>query len=295
MLSISISAVKRNSRTEIDHYVVSFKDLHQLELIRKQFLQAEQLAVVGGLSAGIAHEIKNPLGSMKGLVQLMIEDAHTGTISNEYLFRISKDIERIDKVVNNVLSFSQARDLEINPVYINDILRMAQNNCETQYTEKKIKVLFNLSSSLPDYHADGEKLYSAFYNIIKNAYDLMEPMNTLTLETKRVPVQPFVTKYSFFLNNQDGIEFKRDDGILIIISNTGTQIEDVNIDRVFNPFFTSKTTGTGLGLAICKQIIDAHCGKIDVLSEKNRVSFRIMLPVFKMKGISHEAQNSDHR
>ncbi len=279
-VSVSGSAIEIEGKNS---FILTFKNLNEINNLRKQMLLAEQLAIVGGLSAGISHEIKNPLGSIRGLLQLLEEELENKNKYSDYFKRIYSEIERINNVIKNVLDFSQAQDINFSRFDINDLLKEILHVLQAQFKEKEIKVLTNFYSELPLFLGDKDKLYSAFFNVIKNAFELMDPLNTISVKTALAKVKPFISKYSFLTKENSEKIFFDKKGIIVEISNTGTHIDNRNIDKIFRPFYSKKNKGTGLGLALAKQVINAHCGNIDVNSEYDKVTFRIELPFMKIK------------
>lgn len=283
-LSISISEMKKSLTDQPTNYILSLKDPSQIHAIRKQLLQAEQLAIVGGLSAGIAHEIKNPLGSIKGLLQLLEEDLEDHPKSEDYFQRLHNDVSRIDKVVKNVLTFSQAKDLELHQVDVNQIVKSIVRSCEIEFRDKKIKTYVSLCDSKTPFYGDFEKLYSALLNIIKNGFEIMEKEHTMMVNIRIKPVKPFLNRSSFIIKNYGkALHFDTKQGYEIEIANTGSILTGKQMERLFDPFFTSKENGTGLGLAIAKQVIDAHCGTIKAENRAEKVCFHIYLPMIQIR------------
>ncbi len=289
LIKYSISRFKKeNQEKGKGELILTFKDVLHFENIQKRILQAEQLAIVGGLSAGIAHEVKNPLGSVRALIQLLLEDLQEEGVEaqfEDYFERIFGEIQRLDRVINNVLFFSQIKDLNLKKFDINSLARNIVRDCQNQYLDKSIKVFYNLSPHVHIFWGDENKLYQAFMNIVKNAFEMMSDHQVFSVKTQSKEVKPNITPHSFILKNSDlksSLECKG--GVEIIISNTGTEIDHAIQDKIFNPFFTTEDCGSGLGLAIAKQVIDAHCGYIDVQSNEKRTSFIIRLPLFSLEG-----------
>ncbi len=285
LLKYSISRFKKANRDkERGEMIVTFRDVLHFENIQKRILQAEQLAIVGGLSAGIAHEVKNPLGSIRALIQLLSEDLQEEESYpqyKDYFERIFSEIKRLDSVINNVLFFSQIKDLNLNDFDLNHLLKTIIEDCQNQYADKSIKVLYNFSPQIHAFWGDENKLYQAVMNIIKNAFEMMSPHNVISVETKVKEIEPNITPHSFILNNHVlKTDFALNGGVEIVISNTGTEIAPTIQEKIFNPFFSTRDSGSGLGLAIAKQVIDAHCGYLNVQSLSQRTTFSIGLPSF---------------
>jgi PAS domain S-box len=262
------TSLLRDKKNTFLGIVVTFKDLEHIKHLEEQMRRADRLAAVGSLAAGIAHEIRNPLGSIRGLVQLLQEDFKPEDQRAAYAQVIVKEVDRLNKVVEELLSFSRPEVSELEaafePVNINEVidqtLLLASHNAATIHVE--IKKQF--ADTLPFISADGKKLQQAFFNIIINAFSAMEGGGSLTITTAHRREQRLVQ---------------------VVFTDTGYGIPPETVNKIFDPFFTSKKGGTGLGLTITHQIIASHQGKIDVKSELGEgTSFIISFPVKPAKG-----------
>jgi len=262
------TSLLRDKKNTFLGIVVTFKDLEHIKHLEEQMRRADRLAAVGSLAAGIAHEIRNPLGSIKGLVQLLAEDLKADDQKISYAAVIVKEVDRLNKVVEELLSFARPDDseLEVNFVELNLNEVIDQTLLLASHDSKKenIKIIKEYSEDLPLIPADSKKLQQAFLNLIMNAFSAMENEGNLTIKT----------------------EYKPDTKIAkVIFADTGLGISPNNLTKIFDPFFTAKQGGTGLGLTITHQIIATHKGKIDVESKINKgTKFIISFPVKILKG-----------
>ncbi|MBU2064022.1 MAG: PAS domain-containing protein [Candidatus Omnitrophica bacterium] len=243
------TSLLRDKKNTFLGIVVTFKDLAQIKHLEEQLRRADRLAAVGGLAAGIAHEIRNPLGSIKGLVQLLQEDMQDSAKKKAYADVIVKEVDRLNKVVEELLSFARPDESELDsnfsPHNVNDIIEQTLRLAEHDTKNTGINIVRNFSPDLPDISADAKKLQQAFLNLIFNASAAMQAEGILTLSTAYKP-------------ENSSIEVK--------VSDTGCGIEPEVLSKIFDPFYTTKKGGTGLGLTITHQIITAHNGKMDVKS-----------------------------
>ncbi len=235
----------------------------ELKETQRQLIRASKLAAVGKLAAGVAHEINNPLGAISGYLELLEEQEVIDETARGYFARMEKrvyDIARIVKGLKDFSSQSVKSDLNLKPTDVHQVLQEALELTEGQMAHSNIEVIKEWSKDQPLITADAGKLQQVFLNIILNAQDAMPDGGFLTIKTESV---------------NDGKY------IQLLFVDTGTGIPKECIDRIFNPFFTTKPTGqgTGLGLAISYGIVKEHSGDIDVESEEGRGSvFRIILP-----------------
>jgi len=262
------TSLLRDKKNTFLGIVVTFKDLEHIKHLEEQMRRADRLAAVGSLAAGIAHEIRNPLGSIRGLVQMLQEDFKPEDRRASYAQVIVKEVDRLNKVVEELLSFSRPdgseSDAVVEPVNINQVIE--ETLLLAGHDEKKVRIEIQkqFAATLPQIRADGKKLQQAFFNIIINAFAAMENGGTLTISTDYRP------------DNRS---------VQIIFTDTGCGIPPEAMNKIFDPFFTSKKGGTGLGLTITHQIIVSHQGKIDVKSDAGAgTSFIISFPVKTVKG-----------
>lgn len=229
--------------------------------------RSKRLAALGEMAAGIAHEIRNPLASIQLYANMLREDLAGQPQALQTTEKIASAVRGLNAIVNDVLAFS--REIRLHPTDGSalDVLENAVDVLHPSIQEKEIHVRYGEHDLA--LHADREALHQALVNVIRNAVDAMEPGGTLTLD-----VQP------------------NDGGVQLIVRDTGPGIESDAIDRIFNPFFTTRATGTGLGLAIVHRIVDAHGGTIAVHNEDGAV-FTISLPAVEERGARNEERGAE--
>jgi two-component system NtrC family sensor kinase len=232
------------------------------ELVEMQakMAQADKLASLGKLSAGVAHEINNPLGSILTLTALTLEDMKEDDPDRENLEEVITQTKRCRDIVKGLLEFSRQSDLKTEPVNINRVLVNTLSLLGGQALLMNVNVIRQFKPDLPDVMGDESQLQQVFTNIILNGVEAMEEAGTLSVETRHNTAGELVE---------------------IVISDTGCGISTDKMDRIFDPFFTSKASGdgTGLGLSIAYGIITKHRGTISVESEVGKgSSFTIRIP-----------------
>jgi signal transduction histidine kinase len=224
--------------------------------------RADRLASLGTLTAGLAHEIRNPLVAIKTLTQLLPERLDDEEFRNQFLQIASGEVDRISSLVTELLDFARPSDPKLELENINTILDGMLLLASTETKKKQINIIKYFASDLPPVQIDREQIKQVFLNILLNAVDATRENGKITVKTKsfiKPGGEPFAQ-----------IEF----------TDTGCGIPEEYLEDIFNPFFTTKSTGSGLGLSISNQIIQDHRGYIDVESQVDKgSSFFINLPV----------------
>ena len=258
--------------------VASFGDLREIKEIQGEMERINRLASLGSLVAGLAHEIRSPLGSLRGLAQLLQEDINERSGKAQYIEVIIKEIDRLNKVVEELLTFAQPSTFEFEDRDIEEIVRGTVSLAKTGFPEKKIAVMEDYRGGLPRIAVEADKMTQAMLNIINNALEASPEGGTIKVKTD-------FTRPSTDTDNTGphGSAPSTPRHVLIDIFNTGNPISFKDRERVFNPFFTTKPGGIGLGLSIAQQIVTAHGGHIRVVNEmegkRKGVIFRIELPI----------------
>jgi len=234
--------------SELKGYIVTFHDLTRIRRLEFAMRQSEKMAAVGQLAAGIAHEIRNPLASMSGSLQLLESGFTSESAEEKKLMRIAlREIDRLNNLITEFLEFVRPEVLKEDPVDINlvlrDVLEMAKMN---KGLRQEVQQTVDLKSTktIPGHR---DKLKQAVLNIVMNAYQAMSDAENPVIEIKSVD---------------------REDSVVVTIRDHGCGIDEVGLRRIFEPFHTTKPKGTGLGLAITHKIIENHQGRIYVESTK---------------------------
>ncbi len=233
---------------ELKGYIVTFHDLTRVRRLEFAMRQSEKMAAVGQLAAGIAHEIRNPLASMSGSIQLLDAGVSNEQSEEKKLMRIvMREIDRLNGLITEFLDFVRPDIIKDDPVDLNvvlrDVLEMAKMN-KTLRAEIRQVVDLKSTKMIPGHR---DKLKQAFLNIIMNAYQAMAEAADPAIEVR----------------TED-----RESSVVVTIKDHGCGIDEVGLRRIFEPFHTTKPKGTGLGLAITHKIVESHSGHIYVESAK---------------------------
>ncbi len=231
------------------------------EAANQKLVQAEKLASIGRISAGIAHEIRNPLTSVKLNIQKLMQSDNLDEVEKEHLNISQEGIKYMEKSIKDLLDFTRASELELARFSIEQILEESVKTLADSLALKKVTLKRNFRDELPQVLVDGDKLRQVFLNILRNAYEAVDEGGEITI--------------SLSLLKERSRKI-----IKVVMSDNGCGIPDKERDVIFELFYTTKTTGIGLGLAIARKIIEQHNGSIQ-LSEnaKKGTSFEILIPV----------------
>ncbi len=229
-----------------------------LELEEKLHVN-DRLSILGELSASLAHEIKNPLGSLKGVSEILKKRFRTDEVGKEFTDILEKEIERLDSVLNNYLSLAKKSKSELEIVSVKDITKSVIELIQMRAKKQNTEIIFEEPNNDSIIYADKSKIQQVLLNIIINAFYSIEYEGKIFIK-------------SFILNHNAVIE----------IEDNGNGIAEEDMNRLFEPFFTTKKDGIGIGLTISKRIIEEYDGKIECKSEKGKGStFKIFIPLYK--------------
>jgi two-component system NtrC family sensor kinase len=299
-----IERLKAN-REELEDYVTSLEVANkQLKQAQEELIRTEKLASIGRFAAGVAHEVGNPLGAILGYTSMLEKGQIEPGESKDYLQRIEKEIQRINRIVRELLDFSKPSKGEIREVEVNKVLENTLSLLSYQKSFRNVETQLDLHPDLPRVLADESQLSQVFLNMMLNAVDAMPEGGILRIQTEPHVVEdafadqfqrhfaprrrgdPVESDY-FRVRKPDPLsailaKFSRGDLLAKIrISDTGTGIKKEDLKRIFDPFFTTKSPdkGTGLGLSICLRIVESVGGVIRVESEGGQgATFEIYLP-----------------
>lgn len=245
------------------------RDLRRIKELKDRLRHHEWLANVETMASGMAHEIKNPLGGIRGAAQLLRMELGKEDLK-EYLNIIIKEVDRINNIVENVLGFSKPKKIKFKRINIHKIIEEILLLQKESPLMKNIQIKQNYDPSLPLVEANEEKLKQVFLNLIQNSLEAMKNHGVLTLNTK------FDTDYQI-LSKKQKTPIRM---LLIEIKDTGEGISDEIQDKLFTPFFTTKSKGTGLGLFISHKIVEEHRGGLKLINNKEKGSTaKIYLPI----------------
>jgi two-component system, NtrC family, sensor kinase len=239
--------------------VVLVEDITEFKQLLEQTIQSEKLAEVGRLSAGIAHEVNNPLAVISYAAQLLLREDPLSASQRELVERIDSEVDRLKTLTGGLLSFSRAGETRKRETDLNEVLRDVLRLVRYELTKRSI-ALQESYETLPTLVADPNKLKQVFINLVMNATQAMGEQGTLSIATVLV--------------NGGEVEAR--------VGDSGPGIPEAILSQIFDPFFTTKKEGegTGLGLYICRTIVEEHDGRLQVESAPGKgTCFRVVLPL----------------
>ena len=235
------------TQDEIGDLALAFNQMtRNLQQSRDKLIQAERLATAGKMSASFAHEIRNPLSSMRMLSQLLMQKPEMSAEQRQSLQYILEEIERINNIVKGLMDFARPTTLNLAEQPLVPTLQAVLSLMEANLTHHQIRLVLEFAPDLPDLQFDSDKIKQAFMNVVLNAMEAMPQGGTLSVTI-----------------------FKLEDGISIKVTDTGDGIPEADIEHLFEPFFSRKDKGTGLGLANVKRILEEHGGTVEIENALN--------------------------
>jgi PAS domain S-box-containing protein len=265
--------VFRGHRGGISGALLVFSDMTLVKRLETQVRRTAHLASVGTLSAGMAHEIKNPLVTVKTFAQLLPEKFDDEEFRTTFSELVAKEVNRIDRIVNQLLKFGRPSKAQLIRVSLRDVLEQSLQLVQVQAEKKGVRIDRELDGG--DIAGDPRLLEQAFINFFLNAIEAMDAGGTLSVSTALVHQPLPVT--SVFENAYPDRHY------VVRIEDTGIGISEEDLPQVFDPFFTArKSNGTGLGLSVAYSIIQEHGGGIDIASQLGvGTTFHVMFPALQ--------------
>jgi two-component system sensor histidine kinase HydH len=237
--------------------VLLIRDLTAVKSLEKELQRSERLAALGKMAAGVAHELRNPLSSVKGLAVLLKSQLAATGCGVETADILVKEVERLNRSIGELLDYAKPGQLERVPTAIDEIIKKTVSLVQVDAESYKISIVQGLAADLPLVHVDRDKLNQVLLNLLLNAIQAMPNGGVLTVRTEY-------------------------DGGMVVISirDSGVGIPPENLQRVFDPYFTTKSNGTGLGLALSAKIVEEHGGAIKIFSTPHEFTeIRVILPL----------------
>jgi two-component system sensor histidine kinase HydH len=256
-LSLSAAPLRDDAGQELGS-VILVKDMRQIRELQEKVRRSERLASLGRLASGVAHEIRNPLSSIRGFAQYFQKRFKGQAEEEGYAAVMVGEVDRLNRVVTELLEFAASKEPRREPHSVAEIAEHALKLLAPDIAGRGVAVAREYEPDLPPIALDRDQISQVFINILLNALQSMEQGGTVRIGVRRAAVPA---------------------GVEIRIADTGQGIPAEDLGKVFEPFFSRKRKGTGLGLAIVHQIIAGHRGEIGVESAPGKgTAFRIFLP-----------------
>ncbi len=256
---LSVSAAQiLNEEGQFVGDIIILRDLREIRRLKEEIQRKERLAAIGALAAGIAHEVRNPLSSIKGLATFFKNKFPMDSEDREAAALMASEADRLNRVISGLLEYARPSELNLKPINLNEILEHSIRLIRSDAMAKNIRINLSKDEDLPMVYVDPDRFSQCLLNLYLNAVEAID---------------------------QDGILFVRslrdnNENVRLEIEDTGKGIARDDLSRIFDPYFTTKASGTGLGLAIVQKIIEGHNGNITVNSIPGKGSlFTIVIPV----------------
>jgi signal transduction histidine kinase/DNA-binding response OmpR family regulator len=274
---IGFSIYQHEINEYLKKYILVFSEITQTKKIQAEIIRMDRMASLGVLSSGIAHEIRNPLAGIKAMVQTLEEEMSPGSSQLEYVDRILRQVNRLDDLLKAFFSYARPQRPDPSATNIKNIIDEVLPLFQRKMRDKDISIFEDYDADLHLVFVDSNQIQQVIFNLFLNAIDAMSRGGKLSIIAKNaLDSEPLIDRR----HSIPGLISKN--YIEIFIKDTGSGVPQDIIDKIFNPFFTTKSNGTGLGLSIVYQIIKEHGGQIEVESEPEKGSvFRILLPALE--------------
>ena len=239
-------------------YVILFRDLTEIQQLREEIDRSKRLASIGRLAAGVAHEIRNPLSSIKGFATYFRERYRNEPEDQKTADIMVQEVDRLNRVISQLLEFARPMNIQLKTIAAEAFIQHSVKMVENQAKDRGIKIVQKIFSEMDNIIIDPDRMNQVLLNLYLNAFDAMEQGGILSI--------------TLSLHDEEKIRFD--------ISDNGKGIGNHDIEKIFDPYFTTKPSGTGLGLAIVYRIVEAHRGEIKVQSiEGQGTTVTIILPL----------------
>ena len=219
-----------------------------------QLLQAERLSSLAEIASGVVHEVRNPLGAIKGAVEILEDELSPDSPRREFALIAKQEVERIDKLVQEFFHFARAKEPNRQPTDINELIHSVKLLIENQSTNQTVEISEDLAANLPLVSVDAEQIKQVLLNLAINALQAMPDGGELIFRTIR-----------------------ENDDLYIEVEDTGGGIDEATKAKIFDPFFSTKDKGLGLGLSVVYKIAGQHNAQIQIFDTLNGARFRLKI------------------
>jgi len=262
MVPLALSATPiKNGKGGCNGAVIVLRDLREIKLLQEKVKRSEKLAAIGELAAGVAHEIRNPLSSIRGFAQFLRHSLKDKPQEKEYAETMVTEVDRINRVVTDLLTFARPMTVEMSPTDITELIEHSIRLVEADALSRDVNIQMNISD-LTKLPLDANQITQALLNLLLNALQTLPPKGNIEI----------------------GAELNASDSRLHLwVKDDGPGIPGTQIEKIFEPFYTTREKGTGLGLSIVHKIVENHNGELRVdsppIGMPRGCCFSIMLPI----------------
>lgn len=256
-LSISVARIANSDGSFLGNLFI-FRDMREVRQLQEEIRRKEKLAAIGSLAAGVAHEIRNPLSSIKGFAKYFEGRSEAGSEEQALAKVMAKEVDRLNRVITELLELVRPSDLRIQQVDINEVVEHSLHLIRQDAESKNIAIEFIPNQTLPRMAMDPDRFTQALLNLYLNAIQAIGADGTLAVDVSQT-------------NESD---------VKIVVRDSGKGINPDDLTNIFHPYFTTKAAGTGLGLTIVQKVIEEHNGKVSVTSNPHQgTQFNMVIPL----------------
>ena len=255
------AAFFQDKANQVEGIVLLFQDVTELHHLRRRMEQMERMALLGELSAGIAHEIRNPLAGIKAATQVLEDQFPPGDLQAELMRRVIREVDKANALLKEFFKFARPARPEPALCRLADMVDHVRLLLEAQFKKKEIDLRVDCPEDLPAIFADDQQVEQVLINLFLNAMDVLDGNGVISVNARR-------------------------DGAMVrmTVADNGPGISAETQAKIFNPFFTTKSSGVGLGLSICSRLVSENGGTIEVESETGRgTRFHVRWPTDEVK------------
>jgi signal transduction histidine kinase len=267
---------------KLEHSIQALKTQSgQLEEMEEQLRQADRLAVIGEMTASLAHELRNPLGSIRGVVDILKDELPEKGKVREFLEILGQETNRMNVVLENYLNFAKTQHHPQTHFELTPIIEKIERLLASRARKSKVELMLHIPDKKIVLYGDYQKLQQVLINLLINGIQAIQDKGRLSMEVQ-LPVTAGSGDFDSSINGSQNIQTVR-----LKISDDGCGIPAGEIKKIFQPFYSTKKNGTGLGLAIVKRIVEQNQWQLDVESKADKgTTFYLSLPVTKIKDAS---------
>lgn len=295
LLGVTISPLRNEQGTQMG-IIGTFQDLTQIRNLEEEMHKKERLATIGEMAAGMAHEIRNPLASLSGSIEVLKSELRLDDENRKLMEIAVKEADRLNSIITQFLLYAKPlsprrRRANLHAL-LSETVQLIKNNPEY---DARINVVLLTSRDPLLMMIDPDQIKQVFWNLSINAFQAMPSGGTLTISTQRISSKeiksetgPKRAESHPVLSNKEEALGSGADRVEIIFKDTGEGIRKEDLPKIFYPFFTTKSSGSGLGLSIVQRVIEEHFGKIAVQSSPEGTEFSIALPLDEGEGKANQ-------
>lgn len=271
-VSITVSPIFSTPKPQ-QGAVIVLHDLTRIRSLESTVRHADQLSMIETMAAGLAHEIKNPLGGIKGSAQLLQLELDSDSELQEYPQLIVREAERVNRIIEELLNLSHPRKARLESINIGQLLIEIVKLHKNTASNRDVLFIWKLDPSIPDIQGDRDLLTRLFLNLIKNSCEATTNKSEIIIATQ------VNAEYHLSLPGTRPTPM-----VKISISDQGPGISATELEKIFTPFYTTKTAGNGLGLPICQKIVTDHEGLLQFTDRpEGGTQVKVLLPLFDIR------------